>query len=217
MLWEKITFIGDAVVLLPAALIVAIWLLAARGWRMATVWCALFAFGLLIVTASKIAFIGWGIGVRSLDFTGFSGHAMRATSVIPVMAYLLLQPSKRLLRHAGVALGFALGAIISLSRVAVGAHSMSEALFGALLGIAVSGGFLWIARGRSAAVPYRWLIALSMAGIFGTSHAQPAPTHRWITGVALYLSGNDRPYDRSVWHAHTCRIDRAVPSRHGIA
>jgi membrane-associated phospholipid phosphatase len=211
MLWEKITFFGDSVVLLPAAMVIAIWLIAARGWRMATAWCALFAFGLFIVAASKIAFMGWGIGIRSLDFTGFSGHAMRATAVIPVMVYLLLQNSAASTRHASVALGFGVGALLSLSRVAVGAHSISEAVLGALLGVAVSGTFLWIARGRCAAVTHRWLIALSMAGMLGTSHAQPAPTHRWISGVALYLSGNDKLYDRSMWHTQTCRIDRDSP------
>ena len=208
MLWEKITFFGDSVVLLPAAMIVAIWLLAARGWRMASVWCALFGFGLFIVAASKVAFIGWGIGIRSLDFTGFSGHAMRATAVIPVMVYLLMQQAALSTRQAAVAFGFGVGALLSLSRVAVGAHSVSEALLGALLGVAVSGSFLWIARGGSAAVTHRWLIALTMVGMLGTSHAQPAPTHRWISGVALYLSGNDKPYDRSMWHTQTCRIDR---------
>lgn len=214
MLWEKITFIGDTVVLMPAALVIAVWLLAARGRRMAWTWCLLLAIGLAIVAVSKIAFIGWGIGIRSLDFTGFSGHAMRATAVIPVMAYLLLQKSGPSVRHAGVALGLGLGAAVSLSRVAVGAHSMSEAVAGALLGVAVSGGFLWIARGRCAAVPHRWLMALGLAGMLGTSHADPAPTHQWISGVALYLSGHDRPYDRAMWHTQTCGTERGVPGRH---
>jgi hypothetical protein len=161
----------------------------------------------LIVAASKVAFIGWGIGIRSLDFTGFSGHAMRATAAIPVMAYLLWQSAAPSARKAAVALGYGVGAILSMSRVFVGAHSVSEAVLGALLGVAVSATFLWVARGRCTAVPHRWLIALSMAGMLGTSHAQPAPTHRWISSVALYLSGNDKPYDRSMWHAQTCRND----------
>jgi membrane-associated phospholipid phosphatase len=207
MLWEKITFFGDSVVLLPAALIIAIWLTAARGWRMATVWCAVFGLGLFIVAASKVAFIGWGIGIRSLDFTGFSGHAMRATAVIPVMMYLLMQQAAPSARQAAVVFGFGVGALLSLSRVMVGAHSLSEAVLGGLLGVAVSGTFLWIMRGGYAAVTHRWLIAFTMAGMLGTSHAQPAPTHRWISSVALYLSGNDKPYERSMWHTQTCRID----------
>ena len=36
-------------------------------------------------TASKVAFIGWGLGLSALDFTGISGHAMIASAVYPLL------------------------------------------------------------------------------------------------------------------------------------
>ncbi|MFC6518687.1 hypothetical protein ACFQAT_01865 [Undibacterium arcticum] len=81
----KITSVGGITVMAPAAIAITVWLVVERSWRVALWWCLLFAAGMGLVVATKIAFIGWGIGIRSLDFTGFSGHSMRATAVIPVL------------------------------------------------------------------------------------------------------------------------------------
>src|SRR5690606_16724813 len=86
-----ITFMGDSIVTLPIAAAIAIWLLAAGAWRAALAWCVMFGTSLTLVAATKIAFIGWGIGIPGLDFTGISGHAMRACAVLPVAAFLLLR------------------------------------------------------------------------------------------------------------------------------
>src|SRR5712692_9155992 len=99
--WMKITGFGGTAVMMPAAAVIVAWLLAGRAWRMALWWCLLFSFGIGIVVATKLAFIGWGIGVRSLDFTGISGHSMRATAVIPVMLYLLLLKARPVARASG--------------------------------------------------------------------------------------------------------------------
>jgi len=37
-----------------------------------------------IVSASKLAFMGWGIGIRELDFTGFSGHSALFAAFWPI-------------------------------------------------------------------------------------------------------------------------------------
>ena len=40
------------------------------------------AFGITgtVVCISKLAFMGWGIGIREIDFTGFSGHTALSTA-----------------------------------------------------------------------------------------------------------------------------------------
>ena len=101
---------------------------------MALWWCQLFTAGMSLVVATKIAFIGWGIGIRSLDFTGFGGHSMRATVVIPVRFYLILQKAPPIARTSGVSLGTVFGVIIGISRLVVYAHSVSEAVAGCILG-----------------------------------------------------------------------------------
>jgi hypothetical protein len=52
-------------------------------------WPSLFTLAALLVVSTKIAFEAWGIGIGALDFTGISGHAMTATSVLAVAGYLL--------------------------------------------------------------------------------------------------------------------------------
>ena len=199
--WSVITGLGDSVMMLPAAAAIGLWLAITRAWRIGLIWCLLFGFGLLAVLATKIAFIGWGIGIRALDFTGISGHAMRASAVLPVLCYLGLRAAPARLRQAGLMTGFAAGALISLSRIAIHAHSVSEAVTGFMLGTLISLAFIYVCQSRPALQIPKWLLALSLLALLPTSHAAPAPTSRWINGVALYLAGHDQPYERDHWRA----------------
>ncbi|MDB5823701.1 MAG: rane-associated phospholipid phosphatase [Herminiimonas sp.] len=196
-LWHKITFVGDSVVLLPAGLVILAWLAAGHAWRLALLWSALFASGLVVVLATKIAFIGWGIGIESLDFTGVSGHAMRASAIFPVIAWLFLQRSSGSARNLGILVGVGLGLLVTVSRVVLHYHSVSEAVSGWMLGSVVALLFIRVGQGLAKPQLNRWLIALAMLGLLPTSYAEPAPTSQWMNTVALYLSGHDRPYVRS--------------------
>ena len=205
----KITSFGDITVMAPAAMAITAWLVIGRAWRMALWWCLLFATGMSLVVATKIAFIGWGIGIRSLDFTGFSGHSMRATAVIPVLFYLILQKAPPIARASGVLLGIVFGVIIGISRLVLNAHSVSEAVAGGILGAMVSLGFIWIFGPSQKFVLYRSLIALSLIALLALPYAEsaPAPTQRWITCVELYLSGHDRPFVRQGWKFAPIELD----------
>ncbi|MDB5842158.1 MAG: rane-associated phospholipid phosphatase [Herminiimonas sp.] len=194
--WSKITFLGDSVVMLPAAAAIIVWLVAGRAWRMAFWWGLLFTTGLALVAITKIAFIGWGIGISALDFTGISGHAMRAAAVLPVIGWLTLQRSAVPARMFGVTLGLALGGLVMISRVALDYHSVSEGVAGFLLGTAISLGFIRVSAGLTKPRLNRWLLAFTLLGLFPTSYAEPAPTNQWVHAVALYLSGHDCPYVR---------------------
>ncbi|KAF3998166.1 phosphatase PAP2 family protein [Glaciimonas immobilis] len=194
--WISITQLADTTVMLPLAAACAAWLACARAWRMALWWCFLLALGLALVTLSKIAFIGWGIGIPTLDFTGFSGHAMRTTAVMPVLFYLLLQKSTVATRISGVILGMALGVFMGISRLAVHVHSMSEVVSGCLLGACVSIGFIWISRTFPKPVLHRWLIVLSLVVLIPAPMANPAPTERWLNTISLLISRHDKPFER---------------------
>lgn len=209
--WTKITMFGDTVVMMPAAAAIIIWLVAGRAWRMAFWWGLLFTTGLFVVVATKIAFIGWGIGIDALDFTGISGHSMRATAVLPVIFYLLLQKSSPPVRTSGVAMGLALGMLIGVSRIALHTHSVSEVVAGAVLGSSISVGFIRISDSLPKPALNRWLIAFSLLALFPTSYAEPAPTNHWVNAVALYLSGHDKPYVRTT--GRLARPDYVYESR----
>ena len=80
-LWYSITRLGGAGLTLPLALTIGLWLALGYTWRLALAWLGLLAGAVGIVALTKIAFLGWGVGVRAWDFTGVSGHAMLSTAV----------------------------------------------------------------------------------------------------------------------------------------
>lgn len=193
----QITSVADTVVTLPAAATIALWLIAGRSWHMALWWCLSFVSGLAIVAATKIAFIGWGVGISTIDFMGMSGHAMRAAAVFPVILYLVLQRSPVIVRMSGVLIGILAGMLVGTSRIALNLHSVSEVVTGLAIGFAISLGFIWMSRAFPKPHLSRWIIALGLSALLPTSYAKPAPTDRWMNAVALYLSGHDMPFDRS--------------------
>lgn len=194
--WTQITQFGDLTIMSLAACAMAAWLAAEGENRLAFWWCALFAGGMGIVAATKMAFIGWGIGIATLDFTGFSGHAMRAAAVIPVLFYLMLHRTSPALRLAGVLSGFMCAGLIGVSRVVLHAHSVSDAVAGMLLGAAISVAFIRIAGSLRKNVFNRMRIALSVLALLPAPYLQPAPTQQWLTGVTLFFSGHDKPFER---------------------
>jgi membrane-associated phospholipid phosphatase len=198
--WSALTQFGDISVTSLAALAIAAWLFAEDEKRLAVRWGLLFSGGMVVVVATKMAFIGWGIGIRSLDFTGFSGHTMRATAVLPVLFYLILPRTAPMMRTGGALLGFAFGTVVGISRLAVHAHSISEVVAGWLLGALVSISFLRIAGmtlRKHVFNPLR--IALSLLALLPAPYVHPAPTQQWLTDITLYFSGHEHPFPRTGW------------------
>jgi membrane-associated phospholipid phosphatase len=200
-LWYSITRLGGAGLTLPLALTIALWLVLGYSWRLAASWLAIIAAASGIVALTKIAFLGWGVGVREWDFTGVSGHAMLSTAVYPVGLFLTLLPTRASVRVLGVVLGLAAGVAVGLSRIVLEAHSPSEALAGCIVGALAAVLFVWwawdVRPGKLSTVP----VAVSLLMLAVALHDVRVPTQRWITHVALHLSGRDRPYIRARWRA----------------
>jgi membrane-associated phospholipid phosphatase len=199
--WSALTHFGDIAVTALVALAIAAWLMVEDEKRLALWWSLLFSAGLGVVVATKMAFIGWGIGIRAIDFTGFSGHAMRSAAVMPVLFYLLLQRMPTAARIGGALLGLAFGAVVGVSRLAVHAHSASEVVTGWLLGAVVSIAFLWLAHAslrRHVFKPLR--TTLVMLTLLHAPYVHPTPTQKWLTQFTLYFSGQDHAVPRSKLH-----------------
>lgn len=202
--WSFITRFGEAQILLPLTFALAL-LLWRRGsaTRLAIGWLGSIAVVTTITAASKLAFIGWGVGSVQFDFTGVSGHAMFAAAVYPVM-FRLLPPGAgqqaALWRALGLCAGAMLAALVGISRLMVDAHSVSEVLAGLALGLTASALTLRFARpavDRAAPTP-RWVPALAAAWLLVLPHSAPASrTHDLVTKLALSLSGRQVPYQRS--------------------
>jgi membrane-associated phospholipid phosphatase len=196
--WAIISRLGDVILMLPAAVAILIWLTMAGERRLASWWVVLFGAAMALTVATKVAFIGWGWSIHALDFTGFSGHVMRATAVLPVLAYLLLQQRSARLRVGGVLAGFLLAAGIGAARVALHAHSISEVVLGGLLGTTVSLGFIWLCGSLRVQVFNRTRAKLSMAVMLAASCAGPTPTQQWLTDATLFVTGHDKPFVRDL-------------------
>ena len=180
------------------------------GRRLAAWWIGLGSAAVLATTASKVAFIGWGIGSVALDFTGVSGHAMFAAAIYPLLFGALAPSLTRLLPSArpaaaasvwvAVGSGSALALVIGISRVVVHAHSASEVIAGLALGGSVCAVALWRSQPpRRPLTP--WLPALTVAWLALTpTVASASQTHPLVTRLALALAGHDRPYTREQLH-----------------
>lgn len=131
-------FFGDSTVLLPSAAVLFIVLFCERFKAAGPHWALLFGITGAIVCASKLAFMGWGIGIRELDFTGFSGHTALSSAFWPILLWLLCARATPALRFTAVIVGYALAGLVGYSRLMVHAHSTSEVIAGLLLGAAGS-------------------------------------------------------------------------------
>jgi hypothetical protein len=197
--WYELTHLGGIVVTGPIALAVFVWLALGHATRQAMLWCLLFCGGMAVVVFSKLLFLGWGIGIRSLDFTGFSGHAMRSAAVYPVLFYLIFVRAAPTWRGAGIALGSALALAIGYSRLVVHAHSVSEVIVGCLLGAAVSGAFIASQRHTPVMASPRWIVAAGLVILLAAPRLPAAPTERWMEDWAQAISGHSQPFIRQNW------------------
>jgi membrane-associated phospholipid phosphatase len=216
VLW--FTRLGEIGILWPVATALALWMLAVgRSWRLALAWLVPLAIAAFITSMSKLMFIGWGVGVASLDFTGFSGHAMFSAAIYPVLAFSLAsgrQPHYDRTLVLPVLAGYVLAALIAWSRILVNAHSWSEVIAGFVLGAAASACTLWLV-GHLPQRPakLRWAM-LGVAGwlVLMPSFAAPTRTHTMVTELAVELAGRTAPFLR-----HNLHATPNAPSAPGVA
>lgn len=214
-LWWTITYLGSSSLLLPVCGLV-LW-----GWwfdrgphtrRGALRFAVALALGVLITLASKVAFLGWGIGVYAWDFTGFSGHAMLAAALLPMLFYSLAgvvrnpttQPRRLVLVTA---VGAALALLVAVSRVVLGAHSVSEVVLGGALGAAVAATGLYAVWPHTVRHVTLYIAPLVLLGALHSPAATFIPGRSMEVRLALALSGHSRPFTRVQW-----RAQHATPS-----
>jgi len=204
--WLLITRLGEALILLPAVVLLALWLVwRGRAVRLAAVWTLGLGVAVGVTVASKIAFMGYALGYAPMDYTGISGHSMLAAAIYPLASMVALHalagPAAPDWRRTGLSLGIALAVLVGVSRIAIGAHSWVEVLMGLALGAVVSAAALQASRlptMRSAL----W-VPVILTLWFGLTPvgAPPSDTHGLITQWALQVSGRSVPYTRGDMHA----------------
>lgn len=153
-----ITDFGDEAVVLPLALAVAA-ALALAGWRRgAASWLLCIAATLFAVMLGKLAAHACG-PVPLVSLRSPSGHTAAAAVVAGGLLALVAPPHWRVRLAAGAALLVAI--VVGFSRVALGAHSRSEVVVGAMIGVAGAVVLAYLAGKRPAGL--RWSVPIAAA------------------------------------------------------
>ncbi|PJI47351.1 MAG: phosphatidic acid phosphatase [Pseudomonas sp.] len=195
--WPLITRLGDSSLLAPAAALVFCWLLYRRETAKAGLWLLLFGFSTVLVVGSKLAFMGWGIGIPNLNFTGISGHSMMAGAVLPTLAAQLFTARRASL--AAATLAAVIAVLVGLSRLAIQVHSPAEVYAGLVLGLGTSAAFLGATRAQLPAFQPALLLLVVALSLGQTVTGVRAPTHQLLERIAAHLADRDQPYQRGQW------------------
>ncbi|MBO9535894.1 phosphatase PAP2 family protein [Herbaspirillum sp.] len=202
-MWTFITFFGDSNFTLPGAALLFLWLVCNSRWQQALRWGWWFGLAMLLVAVSKILFMAWNIAPPLLNFTGISGHSASAAMLYLGMALLLSQEHGAGRRLFYLSLAALLVVAIAMSRLILGAHSMSEVIAG--VGIGAFAVFLFNASLASpdpqpdtAPMKGKSLMAASLLLLLLLTDGRPAPTQTILEEIAQALSGQSRTYDRAV-------------------
>jgi len=199
MHWRTLTYFGDSMLLIPTAVIIAL-ILPWKSDNRRTVWYWLLAFGLagLLVSVSKILFLGFGIGSARFNFTGFSGHSAMSATLWPVMLWLVSGRWPNPLRLLAIGVGYLIPLMVGFSRLVIHAHSASEVATGLLLGFTLSSAFL-LSQRRTALKGFSWpqVGAAFLVPLLLLGHGRIATTQQFLERFSADLAGLEKPFTRA--------------------
>ncbi len=136
--FSTLTDFGDSALLMPVAALFTLWMVFERAWRSLAWWLVLFGGGASLVGLTKVAFLGWGVGIEALDFTGLSGHTMFSSTIYPALLVWMTQRRGVRMQALAWTAGVLFALAIGVSRVVLHLHSQSEVIGGFMLGTSVS-------------------------------------------------------------------------------
>ncbi|MDI1258387.1 phosphatase PAP2 family protein [Aquabacterium sp.] len=198
--WFWISRLGESPIVLPIAFALVLVFMAFDAHRVVRSWALALGLAIGVTSVSKIAFLGWGLGIAWLDFTGFSGHAMLSAAIYPVLGHVFARRRQASTAWWGAAMGLALAALIAVSRITTHAHSVSETVLGFLLGCLVSVCAMRFRAPAHLRIP-RWAWLTAAAWLAAMPFVSlPFNTHQTVIKVALVLSQRQYPYQRADLH-----------------
>ncbi|WP_034915906.1 MULTISPECIES: phosphatase PAP2 family protein [Erwinia] len=201
MIWHIVhilTYFGDSMLLIPTAVIVAIAIkLKSSDPRAVWYWIAAFCTAGAVVSLSKIAFMGFGIGNARFNFTGFSGHSAMSATLWPVLLWLLSGGLSSFWRGVACAVGYFIPLIVGASRLLLHYHSTSEVVTGLTLGFILSTVFLFSQRGRLPQPFAFWQVCLTLLlPVLLLGHGRIATTQQFLQRLSVQLAGIDHAWTR---------------------
>lgn len=204
MSWYWFTFFGDSMLLLPyAGLIVVVLLLKADTRQACWQWLLLFFLAGGLVCFSKLAFMGWGVGSRTYNFTGFSGHSVLSSSIWPVMLWMLFNHARPAARAVAVVGGYLLALAIGVSRLIIQAHSVSEVISGLGLGYLISTSFLLLQHSQHKHIRFftnSQIVAMFILPLLMVVQEKKEPTQNLLEQIAISVGPVTKVYTREDLH-----------------
>ena len=199
MYWKNLTYLGDSMLLLPTAVLIAVFVFWKSGrWQTAFGWLVTFGTAGMIVSISKILFLGFFIGSRTYNFTGFSGHTTMSSTFWPVLMWMISAQRPVFWRRLLMITGYLLPLAIGFSRLQLHAHSPSEVLSGAILGLSLSSLYLFIQRRTELkAISVLQLAVFLVLPVWIMFHGQPATTQQFLAKLSARLAGIEKPFTRT--------------------
>ncbi|MCU5774262.1 phosphatase PAP2 family protein [Erwiniaceae bacterium BAC15a-03b] len=199
MSWRTLTYFGDSMLLIPTAVIIALVMPWKNDDRRAVwFWITTFCLTGIIVSLSKIAFMGFGIGSARFNFTGFSGHSAMSATLWPVMLWLLTGRLPLFWRGMAIGLGYMIPLLVGLSRLVLHAHSTSEVISGLLLGFTLSTAFLVSQRSaRLKSFSVMQLCVALLVPLILLGHGRIAGTQDFLAQLSTKIAGVEKPWTRA--------------------
>jgi membrane-associated phospholipid phosphatase len=189
-LWALVTDCGDVAVTLPLALLVLVFLLAARERLFALYWLLMVAGCAAAIGVLKLIFGACGGRLEPLEVISPSGHTAMSTAIYGSLALLVAPSLPARWRPLVLAAAALLIAGIVISRVALRFHDLPEVALGLVVGIgAVAGFHAAMRRGAVPVLPVVWLMlgGLAVVAVMHGTRLNIEPGVRGLAG-ALRLS-----------------------------
>jgi len=127
--------LGEAVLLVPAALMIFFVLFIRGYFGLARAWLIANVTTIMLIALAKLAIFRCGAGL-GFGVVSPSGHVSLATTFYPCVALLLSRTCSRNGRTLAFVAALVLVSLIGASRVAVGDHVKAEVIVGFAIGLA---------------------------------------------------------------------------------
>jgi membrane-associated phospholipid phosphatase len=187
-IWVFVTDCGDSAVMVPLALLTAIFLFVAGSRRLAIFWCVAVGGSAVAIALLKLAFGGCGYPLTRFAIASPSGHSALSTAVYGALTLLVaanLNRRWRVFVYAGAAI---LIVGIALSRVVLHDHNLAEIVIGLTVGAGGVAVFrAGIRQGQAPTLRLGWLL-LGAVAVVVVMHGT-----RWMIEPAVHrLAGSFR-------------------------
>ncbi|WP_347558959.1 phosphoesterase [Robbsia sp. KACC 23696] len=181
----RVTNFGDLAVLLPLAVILAIWV-GIRSPERAIRWFGAMVMAMALTTLTKIRYASTGTTIEPFDFRMISGHMVLSFSVWPVLAYAVGSLLGQRTAYLAAALAGIGCLIIGYTRL-FGFHTPAEVVVGTLLGSAVAITTLRRWHSPPLSLPHPTVAVSLMCVTAWACYGHKAPTEDWINATTSWL------------------------------